>query len=182
MVITPSDLRPDYPEQWNGWVACPRPRRLRLKQHYRFWVAFLASTLVIVPATVIGFLALEWRAHPPGKAFKSDFWNALPFVVLPIIVLLLILWILKRDRRMMSHGEISIGKVTRVRRGRRGTPIVTCEFLDRSGRLISVSARDSTRSFAQGMAIPIFYDTGDPEGEHVALCETAYEIVERAGF
>jgi hypothetical protein len=77
-------------------------------------------------------------------------------IVLPFAFLLLAFWILIRDKRQVSLGEMSIGEVTGVRLRRRGLAI-TYEFLDRSGRLITASSPDDTRSFSPGMVIPIFY-------------------------
>lgn len=171
------DSQPNYPEPWNAWIASPRPRRLRLKHGYRFWVVLLAATLVIIPAVLAGLLVVEWDAHPPSQVFNSDFWSAVPFIVLPLIVLLLMFWIFSKDRRLMTYGEISIGKVTGLR-FRRRSPIITYEFLDRSGRLVTTSSPDNTRSFFQGMAIPVFFNPENPEEDQVALCGSVYEVAE----
>jgi len=149
----------------------------RLKQGYRFWCALLAATCVIIPSLLIGFLFIERRASPSKQAMNSDLWGAMPFIVLPLIFLLIAIWILIGHRRLVTHGEISIGKVTDVRLRRRG-PAVTYEFVDRSGRLITASSPDNTRSFSPGMAIPIFYNTEGPETDQVALCGSVYEIAD----
>src|SRR3979490_2713694 len=86
-----------------------------------------------------------------------------------LIFLLIAFWILIGHKRLVTQGELSIGKVTNVRLRRRG-PEVTYEFVDHSGRLITASSPDDTRSFSPGMAIPIFYNTESPETDQVALC------------
>src|SRR5262250_297976 len=149
-------------ERWNAWIACPRPRSVRLKQDYRFWCIFLIGTMLVVPSLVLWFMASEWRSGPPREVMNSDFWHAMEFVALPLVLLLLVLWIGARDRRLMTNGEISIGKITDVRFQRRPGPIVTYEFLDRFGRLITASSFDLTRSVTPGMAIPIFYNPENP--------------------
>jgi hypothetical protein len=147
----------------------------RLKQGYRFWRALLIATCVIIPSLLIGFLFVEWRASPSKQAMNSDLWSTMPFIMLPLIVLLIASWILIGDKRLVTQGELSIGKVTKVRLRRRG-PQVTYEFVDRSGRLITASSPDNTRSFTAGMAVPIFYNTESPETDQVALCGSFYEI------
>jgi len=147
----------------------------RLKQGYRFWCVLLAATCVIIPSLLIGFLIVEWRASPSKQAGKSDVWGALPFIVLLLFVLLIAFWISNRDKRLVTHGEISIGKVTDVRwRWRRLD--ITYEFLDISGRLITASSPDNTRSFLPGMVIPIFYNSESPGTDQVALCASVYEV------
>ena len=147
----------------------------RLKQGYRFWCALLTATCVIIPSLLIGFLFVEWRASPSKQAMNSDLWSTMPFIVLPLIFLLIAFWILIGHKRLVTQGELSIGKVTNVRLRRRG-PEVTYEFVDRSGRLITASSPDDTRSFSPGMAIPIFYNTESPVTDQVALCGSVYEI------
>lgn len=99
----------------------------------------------------------------------------MPFIVLPLIFLLVAFRILIGYKRLVTQGEVSIGEVTNVCLRRRG-PEVTYEFVDRSGRLITASSPDNTHSFSPGMAIPIFYDTESPETDQVALCGSLYEI------
>jgi len=131
---------------------------VRLKQGYRFWATLLAVALVIAPAFVAGFLIVEWRAHPPKQVMDSDFWDAIPFIVLPLIFLLSMLWVFRGQRRLIADGQISIGRVTGVRFRRRRTRMVVYEFLDCSGRSVTASSPDNTGSFSQGMAIPVFFN------------------------
>src|ERR1700683_2552204 len=104
----------DHLDQWNGWIVRPRPRRVRLKQGYRFWYTLLAAACVIVPGMVIGFLFVEWRASPSKQVMNSDLFEALPFVVVPLVFLLIGYWISIGHKRLLTRGEISIGKVTAV--------------------------------------------------------------------
>jgi len=156
-------------------MACPRPRPIRLKRGHRFWVALFTATLVIVPVLVVGFLIVEQRAQPRKQVLSADFWGTIPFVVLPPILLLLMFWIFSAHRRLVTHGEIAIGKVTDVRLRRRG-PVITYEFLDRSGRLITTTAPDSTRSFSPGMDVPVFFNPENPQTDQIALCGSVYEV------
>jgi hypothetical protein len=149
----------------------------RLKQGYRFWCALLAATCVIIPSLLIGFLFVEWRASPSKQAMTSDLWGVMPFIVLPLILLLIAFWISNRDKRLVTHGEMSIAKVIDVRLRRR-VPAITYEFLDRSGRLITASSPDNTRSFSPGMVIPIFYNSEHPDTDQVALCASVYEVAD----
>jgi len=150
---------------------------VRLKHGYRFWYTLPVATCAIIPSLLLGFLIVEWRASPGKKMINSDLWGTMPFIALPLIFLFLMSWILMAHRRLVTHGEISIGKVTAVRLGRRGQAI-TYEFHDRSGRLIIASSPDNTRSFSPGMVVPIFYNAETPETDQLALCASAYEITD----
>jgi hypothetical protein len=148
---------------------------VRLKEGYRFWCPLLVATCVIIPSLFIGLAFIEWRASPSRQLMNSDLSEAMPFIVLPLIVLFIGYWILIGHKRLLTQGEISIGKVTDVRLRRRG-PAVTYEFVDCSGRLITASSPDHTRAFLPGMAVPIFYNTESPKTDQVALCGSVYDI------
>lgn len=152
---------------------------VRLKHGYRFWRALLLVTCMTIPGCLIGLLIIEWRASPAKQVMNSDVWSAMPFILLPLIFLLLAFWILIEHRQLVTHGELAIGKITNVRLRRRG-PAITYEFLDRSGRSITASSPDTTRSVSPGMAVPIFYDPESPQNDQIALCGSVYEVAEQS--
>jgi hypothetical protein len=149
---------------------------VRLKHGYRFWSTLLIATGVIIPCLSVGVLIFERRANPAKHVMNSDLWSALPFIVLPPMLLLLAFRISIRDRRLVTYGEISMGRVTDVRLRRKRGPAITYEFLDISGRLITASSPDNTRSFSAGMVVPIFYEPESPGTDQVALCASFYEV------
>jgi hypothetical protein len=165
------------PDEWNRLITRTRPRMVRLKKGYRFWCAFLAATLLIISSLSIGFLLVVWRTKPDKQTINPDLWHAIPWIVLPLVFLLLGSRILIGDRRLLINGEISIGKVTRVNLRRR-VPAVTYEFVDRSGRLITASSPDNTRALSPGMLIAIFYDAESPDTDQVSQSQSAYEIAD----
>ena len=177
-MITPSTLmQSNVLARWNAWKVGPRPRIVRLREGYRFWGTLLAATCVIIPSLLLLFLIAEWRTKPAKQVMNSDFWSAMPFIVLPLIFLLFTIWSLVGQKRLVARGEISIGKVTEVR-SRRRSVAVTYEFIDISGRLITTSSSDDTRSFSPGMPVPVFYDSECPATKQIALCGSAYEVVD----
>jgi hypothetical protein len=163
--------------QWNAWIACPRPRPVRLKRGYRFWLALLAATLVTAPVSVVGFLISERRAYPLMHVMNADLWKSVPFIVLPPILLLLMFWMFSGHRRLVTNGEVAIARVTDVSSRRRGQ-VITYEFLDRSGRLITTTSPDNTRSFSPGMDIAVFFSAENPQTDQIALCGSVYEVAD----
>ena len=111
------------------------------------------------------------------QAMNPNLWSSIPFILLPLAFLALAFSISVRDKRLVREGEISIGKVIDVRRGRRGRT-VTYEFPDRSGRLVTASSPDNTRKISAGMAIPIFSKTENPQRDQNALCGSFYEVAD----
>ena len=126
-----------------------------------------------VPSLVTAFLIIEWRSSSERQVLP-DLWNALPFVLLPIAFLVVGSWILIGHRRLVRTGEISLAKVIAVQLRRR-VPAITYEFSDRSGRLISASSPDNSRTISVGMVVPVFYDPENPQ-DQVALCGSFYEV------
>jgi len=139
-------------------------------------VAVIVASMIVTSTVLFGILLAEWKAHPARQTMQSDIWSTVPFVAGALFFLLMFYIFLKRDRRLVRQGEITIGKVVGVRTGRRRGRTVTYEFLDRSGRLITASCPDNTRSLAEGMAIPVFFNSENPESDQIALCGTPYEV------
>jgi hypothetical protein len=170
-------IQSNHLAQWNAWKASPTPRVVRLRKGYLFWYAVLIAACVIVPSLSLKFPIVEWSANPAKLVVNSDLWSAIPFIALPLIFLPITFRATIRDRRLVTSGDISIGKVTGVRLGRKGTrPVITYKFIDISGRLIIASSTDYTRSFSPGMVIPIFYNPESPGKDQVALCASVYEV------
>ncbi len=165
------------PPEWSIWLELPRPRFIRMQRKQRFWVAVVVASMVVIPTVLFGILLTEWKAHPPKQTMQSDIWSTVPFVAGALFFLLMLYIVLRRDRRLVTQGEIAIGRIVSVRTGgRRRGRIVTYEFLDRSGRLITASCADNIRSFSEGMAIPVFFNSENPESDQIALCGTPYEV------
>lgn len=176
MPFSDSPSKSEYPAEWDIWLRLPRPRIVRMQKGQKFWIALIFAAMIAISTTLIGGLVWEWQAHPQKRFMTADIWRATPFIAGGLFLLLVIYIFLKRTRRLVRSGEITIGKVIGTHTGRRRTRVVTYEFLDRSGRLIIKSCVDNTRTFSEGMAIPVFFNPENPESDQVALCGSPYEI------
>src|SRR5260370_20228347 len=163
------------PSEWNIWLELPRPRLVRIQRRQRFWVALIFASMSVIATALFAILFTEWQAHPLKKTMHSDIWSAIPFIAGALLFMLMLYMFNRRDRRLVSEGEVTIGKVVAVGT-RRKYRTVTYEFLNRSGRLITASCPDNTRSFTEGMAIPVFFNSENPESDQIALCRTPYEV------
>jgi hypothetical protein len=126
-----------------------------------------------IPSLVTAFIIVEWRS----SSERPDLWSALPFILLPSALLVVGFWTLIAHRRLVRTGDISLGTVIGVRAGRKGkVPAIAYEFSDRSGRLISASSLDNSRTISVGMVVPVFYNPDNPQRDQVALCGSFYEV------
>jgi hypothetical protein len=169
-----SPHRKEHPKEWNVWLELPRPRIVRTRQGSKFWLTLLTTVLIVVPLLLLGILFMEWASHPVQETFRAHAWSAAPFIFGPLLVLLVSSLILARDRRLIRYGEISIANIVAVR-PRRGGRTVTYVFRTRTGASITASCRDNTRSYVEGMAMPVFFNPAKPAQDQVALCGTPYE-------
>lgn len=176
MLVGPENPTQEELQQWKLWQELPRPRVVRTQRGRNFYMVAVIAALSGVPATSLGSLLVEWRTHPAKSVMTSDFWSALPFIVGPLLLLLLFSVMLRRDRRLLSDGEIAIGKIVSVRRGGRRGWRVTYEFLDCSGQLITTSCYDNSRSVIEGAPIPVFFGRENPKDKQIALCGSPYEV------
>jgi len=151
-----------------------------MQPRQRLWVAVIVASMIAVSTVLLGILVVEWETHPLAQTMRSHIWMASPFIIGPLLFLLIFYVLLRRQRRLVSESEITIGKIVGVRTGRRGVRIATYEFKDRSGRMITASCPDNTRLFAAGMSVPVFFAFENPETNQIALCGTPYEIVSPA--
>jgi hypothetical protein len=188
MAVVPEHLTVDDLEKWKSWQQLPRPRPVRHKRGYGFWIVLVFVALGTIPILISGFLFMEYRGHALNDAMSSDFWRAVPFIIGPLLFLLLGFVMLRKNRQLASSGEIAIGKVTDIQRGpgrgwhglgrRRRGRTVTYEFSDISGALIDGSFPDSRGSIAKGTLIPVFFDRENPAGKQICLFESLYEIAD----
>jgi len=166
----------EYPTEWDVWLRLPPPRVVRMRNGQRFWIALIFAAMIAVSITLLGALLVELQAHPARKTMTDDVWMAVSFIAGGLFFALIIYLCFRRDRRLVRDGQIAIGKVTAVRIGRRGIHLVNYEFLDRSGRMVTMSCPDNTRKFSEGMAMPVFFNPEKPESDQVALCQSTHEV------
>ncbi|HEV2305980.1 MAG TPA: DUF3592 domain-containing protein [Candidatus Acidoferrales bacterium] len=83
-----------------------------------------------------------------------------------------------QQRRLLEQGEVALGRVFHVRRGRHGRRI-EFSFQDNSGRIATALARDSSysiRKVGEGSGVIVFYDPANPEKRCVTSGATPWEV------
>lgn len=90
----------------------------------------------------------------------------------------------RKDKSLVSEGELSIGRVTKQRFLRFKGPhsLVSYEFRTESSEPITGSFQDNSKSLFPGMELIVYYDSKNPR-RHVAAPDAIYEPYDRSlGF
>lgn len=165
----------DGERQFRTLLELPRPRPVRLSARGKSSLIVLAAGLLLLVIVLALMVSL-----PGAGTRRSIAPNRMILVyVVPLglvaILALLMRRGLAREKKLLAQGELALGRVTRQWRSRNGNGI-RYEFSPAGGQLISRSCTDYSRQFSEGMAVPVFYQAGQPN-KQVALCGSFYEIV-----
>ena len=150
-----------------------RPRPVRMSFRGKLIVFFIPAVLVMLVAVI----AINERSHPtPG--LRAGFFMSLLQVacILSTVLGLIQSRIYVRQKRLVSEGELGIGRVTEVLQARFGGPYVTYEIETPSGERLSKIASNNKANLSPGMTVPVFYDRENPK-KQVVLCAAFYEVV-----
>jgi hypothetical protein len=137
-------------------------------------VVFLIPAILLMLVTVI---ASNEHFHPtPG--LRAGFFRSLlqDACILSIVLGLIQSRLYVRQKRLVSEGELGIGRVTQVLQAKFGGPYVTYEIETPSGERLSKIASNNKTNLSPGMTVPVFYDRENPRRQ-VALCAAFYEVV-----
>lgn len=148
------------------------PRQLKMKRVFRA----LFSSLTFIAIT------FAWDCAslivPPYK-HPDDPRDGLRLVWIPTGILFAMLWSFLKERRrkkLLRDGQVAFGLVKESSAGQGARlPGITYEFQTVAGKPLGDSDQDWTDSFHQGMLVPVFYDSAQPEN-HVAMCASFYDV------
>ncbi|MHB8541475.1 MAG: hypothetical protein ACYDCD_11110 [Candidatus Acidiferrales bacterium] len=161
-------------EQYNFRISSPPPRPVRLGRRGQISITVILLVAFAVEALLIWNLYEVWyRTHS-----FADFHGPEIFLVCLAILIASIPFFVRRgmvrDQELVENGAVAIARVTRQRSFKNNSTI-TYEFEDAAGKTISRSANDLTRSFHEGMIVPVFYDPQNSTRQ-VAACAAFFEV------
>jgi len=147
----------------------PRPRYVSVRTGDLVLQIVLYFIFVFVG---ISLFTSSWSAdssHPSlyERAFASICLIIMAFVVWANVSAFF------RNRKLLANGEVALGRVFHVSRGRH--PRIEFTFQDKSGRTIATLAA-KPRRVCEGMAIIVFYDPSNPEKRCVPMCGSLWKI------
>ena len=149
----------------------PRPRQVRAKGFDL--ITMVTGDILFICAWFVVF---------------GDFWRS-KFLDQPISECFLLSWLIfvpfvlvknardfVRDQKLLTYGEVALGRIFEVRAGRHGRRI-QYSFQDLAGRVMAASSRTDSRKASEGSAVPVFFDPSNPQKRCVPLCSSSWEIV-----
>jgi hypothetical protein len=161
-------------EQYEFLISLPPPRPVRLSRRGKR----LLGTLLLFAVGMEAFLG--WNFYGVWQRL-SVAPNARGGEVLLICFMILVAGLpffirrgMVRDKNLMENGAVAIGRVIEQRRLKNAS-MITYEFKDGSGRMVTSSGNDLTRSFFPEMSVPVFFDTRNSK-HSVAACSSFFEI------
>jgi hypothetical protein len=165
------------PADFRLLAEMPRPRPVRVSGKGR---ANLVIAMVGVAAFDLIFVIHVWRSYRAAGSFaalpRAD-WMWLLLAV-GIALIPYATWKnVQRQKELLSTGEVAVARVVQQMRNR-ATFMIQYEFQDAQGQKVTGLAADTTRSFYEGMSVPVFFDAQDSR-RRVVQCESFCEVVLR---
>jgi hypothetical protein len=163
-----------YDETGRILSEIPPPRPVRMSFRGKGTAIMLPTILLLLSA----ISAPRDYFHATADWQKETFVSSLQFACVLAMVLALFQWrIYVRHKRLVSNGEVAIGRITKNFGSARNGQYVRYEFSTQSGDRFS-KVRTSWKNLAVGMRIPIFYDRQNPKRQ-IALFAAYYEAALR---
>jgi len=162
-------------KQYDFLVSLPPPRPVRLGPRGKIMLTVVLLVVFFLDAFLIWSLYGVWY----GTHSFADFHGPQIFLACLTVLIACVPFFVRRGmvrhKNLMENGAVAMARVT-GQRTLKNNSIITYEFEDTNGATISESGPDLTRSFFEGMTVPVFYDAKNPKRQ-VAACASFFEIV-----
>ena len=147
----------------------PLPRPVRLSFRGKSMLVVIPS----IPVGVAGLIATEEHYHPTSLPFRAVLQTMSVVLIVSSVVMLLVYI---RQKRLVSKGDLAIGRVTGMAGTTRIGRYLRYEFNTPRGERLSDLAWYDQPFLSAGMRLPVFYDPGNPD-KKVALCGSLYNVI-----
>jgi hypothetical protein len=153
----------------------PRPRPVRMSRRGKI-IAMVVSTALLASLGIYAATGLAIQRPVGGQyAGPSQFPVYALSIAFIVVVALVMLRTLTRQKFLLAEGEIAIARVTKRWMARNG-PNIRYDFTTPLGEHFTRGAADGSQKLSVGMNVPIFYDPQKPRRQ-LALCASIYEVV-----
>ena len=160
------------------------PRRIGLTGPGKVTIGMMIGVLGTFEAVFVSQVAANWETLTAGTDIPGRLWvMAIGSVLIPLICYAS-LTEFRRQRRLITGGELAMARITRQTTrsagsarngGRSSRQYIYYEFQDYFGRKVSRREMDFTRSLYEGMEVPVFYDPQNTENS-LPICASYYRI------
>ena len=163
-----------YDEMSRALAELPRPRVVRMGRRGKTIATMVSAALLASLGIYAAGISVQ-RSGAGQYAGPPQFWLYALSIAFVVVVALVMLNALARQKRLLAEGEMATAKVTKRWMARNG-PNIRYEFTTPLGEHFDRGAADSSRQLSVGMNVPIFYDPQIPK-KQIALCASFYEVV-----
>ena len=159
----------------SGW-----PRSVRLPRKAKWMYGFLYGVIAWLEAVFVYLIYERWEGLRESGELPWGILMLLGMAAFVAICGWLLPRKLRRHRKLLTTGEISLGRVSGQRIKQAGDTSenrITYRYKDKTGRILTGEDRDQTENFYEGMVVPVVCERDNP-ANHLALCATDYEVLE----
>lgn len=162
-------------EQYDFLVSLAPPRPVQLSRRGKRLLTLLLAFALGMEAFLLWSFYGVWERSAMVPNSRGLEILLLCFMVLVAALPFFVRRGIMRDKELMENGVLAMGRVT-TQKNVKNASLITYEFSDASGKTLTGSGNDLSRSFYPQMTVPIFYDAGNPK-RHLAACASFFEIV-----
>jgi hypothetical protein len=151
-----------------------RPRPVRLLSSGRFYFGVMEAIFIVAEWLLLRYVILsigtvgftEWLSVENGIAVAGALALLAVMIGIPIR--------LRRQKRLVENGEITLGKVTKQWRAR-GNSWIQYE-VTLGGATLKKETVDASHRLYAGMKVPVFYDAANLSRQ-IPCCAAYYEVI-----
>jgi hypothetical protein len=162
-----------YDDMSRALAELPRPRPVRMSRRGKI-IATVVSAALLASVGIYAAGPAATSKGAGGNSGLAQFSMYALSIAFVVVVALVMLNALARQKRLLAEGEIATAQVTKRWMARNG-PNIRYEFTTPIGEYFTRGAADGSRQLSVGMNVPIFYDPESPK-KQLALCASFYEV------
>lgn len=155
-------------------IPVATPRRVRLSRGRKLSLAFLILVVAVFPS-----LPVLISPRSPATSLLPVITWVLFACAAPLVYLKLRDF--QRERRLLISGDLALARVTLLQtKSEGGSPVgtaqvryITYQFRDHTGRVVTTTSKDRTKSLSRGMTVPVVYERSKPKN-NLALCSVNF--------
>lgn len=174
-----SSASQEHSEQYAYLISLPPPRPVQLNRRGRRLLTLLLAFALGMEAFLLWSFYGVWEhsAMAPNSRGLEILLSC--FMVLVAALPFFVRRGIMRDKNLMECGALATGCVA-TQKNVKNASLITYEFRDAGGRVVTGSGNDLSRSFYPQMTVPVFYDPQNPK-RNLAACASFFEIAAPGG-
>lgn len=161
-------------KQYDFLLSLAPPRPVQLSRRGKRLLTLLLTFALGMEAFLLWSLYGVWQRPSVSPNSRGIEILLISFMVLVAALPFFVRRGIMRDKELMENGTLVIGSIT-TQKNVKNASLITYEFQDASGRTLTGSGNDLSRSFYPEMSVPVFYGRENPK-RNLAACASFFEI------